>query len=461
VKYAFPATYGEDCILVPIDAALVPMVAGALIHFQQRGYWKTDADYEQGYNAFAELQADMSGRCIADLIESNNRIYRLLDTSLNGETYTSAPNPADPTRPLVTPDIPAAPASGEPTDLPSAALRSRMERLINLVDNLTTGATPSLDLSDDQGLRDTIRALQGVVDPNWFGFGKQATLADLVAAMRRTATGQQDSIKSVLDQLKEPVEPGIGDVSSIINTVSTLFGTAEEGLADGSQLLMSTVGTIGTVAMLGALGVHMQQQRYILADIRTALQDKSQIDRLIASLDGGGDTPPGDNVLLALRGITEADDVRNVIDAFAANTTMLNDTLSTIVDNTGAISTSTATIDANISAIADNTFNTAGNTGAIAASTTTIDGNISSIVDNTLATADNTGAIAGTTATIDGNIAAIATTLSNMDNNVFNIATNTLNTADNTGAMIGRLDTALADTALLVSLLTDVRTLLA
>lgn len=68
MRYAFPATYGEDCVLVPIDAALVPLVAGALLLFQQRGYWKTDADYEQGYNAFAELQADMSGRCIDKLI---------------------------------------------------------------------------------------------------------------------------------------------------------------------------------------------------------------------------------------------------------------------------------------------------------------------------------------------------------------------------------------------------------
>jgi hypothetical protein len=68
VKYTFPAAYGEDCVLVPIDAALVPMVAGALLHFQQRGYWKTESDYQQGYNAFAELQADMAGRCMERLI---------------------------------------------------------------------------------------------------------------------------------------------------------------------------------------------------------------------------------------------------------------------------------------------------------------------------------------------------------------------------------------------------------
>jgi hypothetical protein len=67
VKYTFPVTYGTDSTLIEIDEALIPLVAGALKHFELRGYWKTDADYEQGYNAFAELQAEFMGRGIERL----------------------------------------------------------------------------------------------------------------------------------------------------------------------------------------------------------------------------------------------------------------------------------------------------------------------------------------------------------------------------------------------------------
>jgi hypothetical protein len=67
VRHVFPAAYGADCVLVPIDAALVPLVGGAILHFQQRGYWKTETDYQQGYNAFAELQRELMGRCIETL----------------------------------------------------------------------------------------------------------------------------------------------------------------------------------------------------------------------------------------------------------------------------------------------------------------------------------------------------------------------------------------------------------
>jgi hypothetical protein len=68
VQYTFPTTYGQCCYLIPIDAALIPLVSAALDKFQIRHVWASAADYEAGYNAFAELQADMSGRCIEQLI---------------------------------------------------------------------------------------------------------------------------------------------------------------------------------------------------------------------------------------------------------------------------------------------------------------------------------------------------------------------------------------------------------
>lgn len=67
MKYVFPNGYGEDSTLIEIDMSLIPLVAGALKHFELRGYWQTEADYTQGYNAFAELQAEFMGRGIARL----------------------------------------------------------------------------------------------------------------------------------------------------------------------------------------------------------------------------------------------------------------------------------------------------------------------------------------------------------------------------------------------------------
>lgn len=66
-KYIFPARYGDDCTLVEIDVSLIPLVAGALKHFEQRATWQTESDYQAGYNAFAQLRIDLMGKCIEKL----------------------------------------------------------------------------------------------------------------------------------------------------------------------------------------------------------------------------------------------------------------------------------------------------------------------------------------------------------------------------------------------------------
>ena len=88
MKYAFPEGYGNDCILVEIDVALVPLVAGALRPFEQRYSWVSDADYEQGYNAFARLQADFMGKCLEKLqmeIRAMRGVDELVDAVFDPE----------------------------------------------------------------------------------------------------------------------------------------------------------------------------------------------------------------------------------------------------------------------------------------------------------------------------------------------------------------------------------------
>jgi hypothetical protein len=283
VKYAFPANYGQDCILVPIDTALVPIVAGALLHFQLRGYWKTEADYAQGYNAFAELQAAMSGRCITDLIEGQNRIYRLLDTALNGVSYVATTDPATQIT-TITPELP-------------------------IVTDPEAFSAP--------GLRAQLLAAQVVINAGWFGIGGQpATMADVVNALRIGSDGDTTRITDAIDAIAG--DTGLAQASqaaNVLGTVKSLFTDVTSGVGEGAILGTLIATAIGNAAMLGVMS--------------------GQLDRLTASLDGGGLTGPGDNVLMALRGTTEASATRNVIDntaSIASDNALLLEMLTNVRD---------------------------------------------------------------------------------------------------------------------------------
>ena len=95
MKYTFPADYDQaSCFLVPINSTLVPIIAGKLKDLEKPYSWHTDEDYERGYNAIAELEACMTRLCVEQLIESNDRLYRMLDTAIFGRAY--AVNSLDP-----------------------------------------------------------------------------------------------------------------------------------------------------------------------------------------------------------------------------------------------------------------------------------------------------------------------------------------------------------------------------
>lgn len=299
MRYVFPTNYGQDCILLPLDVSLIPLVSGALKQFEDRYKWLTDTDYELGYNAFASIQGDLMGNCVRELIESNNRLYRLLDTALNGVEYDATVIPNDPASPYINPGIPDAPEYRDPSTMPAIAMRARLERLINLVDNITTGATYSETptaisygaLNDALGLRETVRQMQGIINAGWFGIGGgNATLADIVAALR---IGNEQDTQKVIDVLD--VLSGASSTANIFDAVSDFFTEGAQLGTEGAILATGIAASMASTASLGVLS--------------------GQLDRLIGSIDGGGLVGPGDNVLLALRGQVEASGTRNVIDA--------------------------------------------------------------------------------------------------------------------------------------------------
>lgn len=303
MKYTFPENYDSaDCVLVPINVSLIPFIAGALKIYEYRRTWKTEIDYERGYNAFVKVQIDMTGRCIQELIDSNDRIYRLLDAALNGTQYTVTPAeepppapPPDPTRPTISPAIPTAPPA---TSAVAPGLRARLERLIALQDNFNNGRVYASDLqnplesalTNTTSMRQQLLNAQGIINAGWFGIGGQpAKLSDIVNALRIGSTTDQGLIN---DTLQEILDAG-SNTAGIFNAVRGLLGDTVSGVTEGGILATLIASSIASAAISGMTA--------------------AQLDRIIASLDGGAPTRPSDNVLQALRGDTMADGDRNVV----------------------------------------------------------------------------------------------------------------------------------------------------
>lgn len=172
MKIAFPADYADrSCYLVAINASLIPLVAGALRFFEKRGTWLTDADYESGYNAFAELQVCMMRLCVDDLIESNDRLYRMLGTAIYGTEYSVV---ATEPELIVTPAI-------EPTHLLTIeneeSILGRMEDMRQLLQNALNG-TDTPNYSDVPGIRELLTNLIAAVEAG--GASDDDMLAQLV-----------------------------------------------------------------------------------------------------------------------------------------------------------------------------------------------------------------------------------------------------------------------------------------
>lgn len=56
------------CVVLFIPVELVPIVGGAFKTMEQRRKWATQEDFEQGYRAFADLEAQLMNNCLVELI---------------------------------------------------------------------------------------------------------------------------------------------------------------------------------------------------------------------------------------------------------------------------------------------------------------------------------------------------------------------------------------------------------
>lgn len=260
MRIPFPTGTNQSCVLVPIDAALIPLVSGALKIYEQRATWSTDADYEAGYNAFAQLQADLVNNCLQNLVEGQERLYRLLDTALNGTAY-SVTTPATASSPAeISPAIPDVPPSST-TD--AGSMRAQLARLLQLAENAATGQVYPAGAIDglaalgyDGSWRARLETVAGILPSGWpLGIGdRPATVADLVTAVRASKPADIERVTSVLDVLN-----GAGSTAGIFSAVRDLLTDTAELGAEGGILAVLIASTMASAATAGLQAAQLDQ----------------------------------------------------------------------------------------------------------------------------------------------------------------------------------------------------------
>lgn len=249
-KFAFPEGLldGEpDAVLLCVPGPIVPYFRRFFSQMEMPYIWKTREDYQRAYPVFAAIEAQMTSTCASNVVDSIDRLYRLLDSALNGTTYTTDES----TPPVVSPAIPAIPATP---------------------DGITAG------------LRRQLLDMQGVLPSGWpFGWGSEpATLADIVRALRNDSTSQVNRVKSTFDALQRAAQ-----VATIFGTVASFLEEGASDVAEGGILATLIVSIMAQSAMMGAQAGQLDQ---LLA----------KMDRLVASLDGGAEPAPATNVISEL-----------------------------------------------------------------------------------------------------------------------------------------------------------------
>jgi hypothetical protein len=150
----FPPLYDTaPCYLVAINREMIPFVGGLLKIAEKRGFWNTDDDYRRGYNAIVGIERCLMATCLTDLLEREDRLYRMLDTALYGTAYTIVTT--DPL--VVTPDIPA--ARGLDFDDQNSVL-GRLDRLAQTQEAFVAGTDTPLY----SGTPNVHALLQAIID---------------------------------------------------------------------------------------------------------------------------------------------------------------------------------------------------------------------------------------------------------------------------------------------------------
>lgn len=278
-------------VLVEVDAAMLPLVLSAVAKYHSRAWWASQSDYAEGYPRLLQLQRALLTPMTEPIVTAIDRLYRLLDSALNGTEYAVAPE-SPPDEPVVTPAIPAAPALAP---APSAlAARSLLARLWQLAENSGTGATfanaalaevAAFPLDDGRSWRERLLELQGETG-GFFGFGAQpVTLRDLLQASRINTPADEGLIADGFQEVLQTAAQG----GNIAQAAAQFLGIAADAATDGGLAAMQLVTALAVSASAGAQAGQLDR---LTAEL-------SMLNRALHGADAAlGNTTPGRSNIL-------------------------------------------------------------------------------------------------------------------------------------------------------------------
>jgi hypothetical protein len=156
VSNLVPADPPDVCELAVFPVAVVPFALGALEYRIPKYVWADDS-YARGVQLIRSLQMAILCGGMKELIESQDRMYRMLGTAIYGTVYEVVAT--DPEL-IVTPII-------EPTHLleieNDESILGRMELMKQLLENGINGtATPNYDR--ENGIRDLLELIKAAIE---------------------------------------------------------------------------------------------------------------------------------------------------------------------------------------------------------------------------------------------------------------------------------------------------------
>jgi len=191
IKYVCPDLANTPSALLCVPIPLIPHFRQFFGDMQHQSIWQTRDDWFNAYQAFAEIEEMLMAGCMQQLIDEQRRVYRLLDSALNGTQYTDVAG-------VITPALTSVPSASANTP---NALRAHVSRLWQLAENEVAGVTASADesilgapaLPDSHTVRDLLRRLTAGIDGN----SEPAPDDNLLMALRGTAVATAD--RNVID----------------------------------------------------------------------------------------------------------------------------------------------------------------------------------------------------------------------------------------------------------------------
>ncbi len=173
MKQTFPADWrNQPCFLASIPRPLVPYVSGLLKIMESPGFWQSDTDYLHGYTAVTELERCLMTTCLDVLLQQNDALYRLLNTSLLGVSYTTVTED-----PLVV--SPAITAHVNLDIHDEDSIIGRLDRLNKLLDNSINGTVNDI-YTDTDGLKQKLQAILDAMASDETDIGTIITDLELV-----------------------------------------------------------------------------------------------------------------------------------------------------------------------------------------------------------------------------------------------------------------------------------------